>query len=361
MKYNITFQGRKMKFYMIALSFFSTVLIAEPEPESSSNVELLESITAAEPIERVSPRFPTKAARNGNEGWVKLSFVVDENGAVVDPVIEDSSGIRGFEKASLRAIKQWQYSPAIRNGEKIEQCRNSVQMDFKLGKAAKGGRKRFVREYKKTDEALRADNIVLAKQLITQMGEGKIWNGYEDAWFWMLKSEIEKAQGQESAQLSSLRRVVSSNKSSEYVGVQYYIYLLHQKFILEIKASLFSDALQTFAQIEQRPDNEKTVSVLEKYATRARETLKNQDFIIVHGEVDSDGDWWHSLSRNRFMFSDIAGTLNTVEVRCDNKREKYTVAEYTEWKIPKSWGRCKIMVVGDTQANFNLVEIRQDA
>jgi TonB family protein len=348
-----------MKFSMIALSFFSTVLIAEPEP--SSNVELVESIIPAESIERVSPRFPIKAARNGNEGWVKLSFVVDENGAVVDPVIEDSSGIRGFERASLRAIKQWQYSPAIRNGENIEQCRNSVQMDFILDKGTKGGRIRFVREYKNADEALRANNIVLAEQLITQMGEGKIWNRYEDAWFWMLKSEIAKAQGQESAQLSSLRRVISSNKSSKYVGEQHYIYLLHQKFILEIKASLFSDALQTFAQIRQRPDNEKTVSVLEKYATQARRVLKNQEFIVVQGEVDSDGDWWHSLSRNRFMFSDIAGTLDTVEVRCDNKREKYTIAEYTEWNIPKSWGRCKIIVVGDTQANFNIVEIRQDA
>jgi TonB family protein len=120
-----------MKFSLIALFLFSTILIAGPD--SSSNVELVESIIPAEPIERVPPIFPTQAARNGNEGWVRLSFVVDENGAVVDPVIEDSSGIRGFEKASLRAIKQWQYSPAIRNGEKIEQCRNSVQLDFKLG------------------------------------------------------------------------------------------------------------------------------------------------------------------------------------------------------------------------------------
>jgi TonB family protein len=359
LQYNITFQGCKMKISLLTLSFFSMVLMAGPV--TSSNVELVESIIPAESIERVSPRFPIKAARNGNEGWVKLSFVVDKNGTVVDPVIEDSSGIRGFEKASLRAIKQWQYSPAIRNGEKIEQCRNSVQMDFILDRGPKGGRKRFVREYKNADEALRADNIVLAEQLITQMGEGKIWNRYEDAWFWMLKSEIAKAQGQESSQLGSLRRVVSSNKSTQYVGDQYYIYLLHQKFILEIKASLFSDALQTFAQIRQRPDSEKTVRVLEKYATQAQEVLENQDFIIVQGEVDSDGDWWHSLSRNRFMFSDIAGTLDTVEVRCDNKREKYTIAEFTEWKIPKSWGRCKIMVVGDTQANFNLVEIRQDA
>jgi TonB family protein len=348
-----------MKYSLSALFFFSTVVIAELD--LSSNVELVESIIPANPIERVSPRFPTNAARNGNEGWVKLSFVVDENGAVLDPVIEDSSGIRGFERASLRAVKQWQYSPATRNGKNIEQCRNSVRLDFKLDKSINGGRKRFVREYKKAEEALKTGDIILAEKLITKMGKGKIWNSYEDAWFWMLKSEIEKTQGHDSSQLSSLNRVVFSDKSSTYVGDRYYIYLLHQKFILEIKASLFSDALQTFSQIEQRPDNEKTVNVLEKYATQARQILKNQDFIIVQGKVGSNGDWWHSLSRNRFMFSDISGTLDTVELRCDNKREKYTVAEYTEWEIPKSWGRCKIMVIGDTQANFNLVEIRQDA
>ena len=196
---------------------------------------------------------------------------------------------------------------------------------------------------------------------MTRTGEGKIWNSYEDAWFWMLKSEIAKAQGHDHSQLSSIWRLVSSSQSDEYVGEAYYLYLLHQKFTLEIKASLFSDALETFAQIEQRPNNEKTVSVLEKYATRVRQVLKNRDFIVVQGEIGSNGDWWHSLSRNRFMFSDIEGTLNTVEVRCDNKREKYTVAQDTEWKIPKRWGRCKIMVVGDTQANFNLVEIRQGA
>jgi TonB family protein len=348
-----------MKSSLLVLSLFSSFLIAETEP--SSSVELLEAIIPAKPIERVPPKYPVNAARNGNEGWVQISFVVDENGAVVDPIIEDSSGIRGFEKEGLRAIKQWQYSPAIRNGEKIEQCRNSVQLSFKLDKGIKGGRKRFVREYKKADAALQADDLVLAEQLITKMGEGKIWNSYEDAWFWMLKSEISKAQGNESSQLTSIKRVLFSEQSDEYVGEQYHLYLLQQKFNVEMKTSLFSDALTTFAQIRQRPDSEKTVEVLEKYATRARQILKNEDFIVVKGEIGSNGDWWHSLSRNRFSFSDINGSLDTVELRCANKREKYTVAEDTEWKIPSSWGRCRIMVVGDDKANFKIVEIRQDA
>lgn len=348
-----------MKFSLIALSLFSSFLSAEPE--SLSSVELVETIIPAKPIERVPPKYPAIAARNGNEGWVQISFVVDESGAVVDPVIEDSSGIRGFEKAGLRAIKEWQYSPAIRNGENIEQCRNSVQLDFKLHKSVKGGRKRFVREYKKAEEALKSGDIVLAEQLITKMDEGKIWNSYEDTWFWMLKANLAKAQGNETEQLKSLRRVAFSGQSSEHIGEVSYLYLLQQKFILEIKASLFSDALKTFAQIGQRPDSEKVVIALEKYATQVSQILKNEDFIVVKGEIGSGGDWWHSLSHNRFSFSDITGTLDTVELRCANKRQKYTVADDTEWKIPASWGRCKIMVVGDNQANFNLVEIRQDA
>jgi TonB family protein len=347
-----------MKLYILALSLFSSVLIAEPK--SSSSVELVETVIPAKPLEREPPRYPTIAARNGNEGWVHISFVVDEKGAVVDPVIEDSSGISSFEKASLRAIKQWQYSPAIRNGENIEQCRNSVQLDFRLDKAKNGGRKRFVRAYKQAEEALKINDILLAEQLIAKMDEGKIWNSYEDTWFWMLKYKLAKAQGNEQSQLSSIRRVGFSGQSSEHIGEGHYISLLRQKFTLELKASLLSDALETFEKIRQRPDSEKIVSALQDYASQARQILKSDDFIVVQGEIGSDGDWWHSLSRNRFSFSDIIGTIDSVELRCANKREKYTVAEDAEWIIPESWGRCRIMVVGDSRANFNLVEIRHD-
>jgi TonB family protein len=347
-----------MKLSVLTLCLFSNVLFADPTVLPSA--ELIEAIIPAKAIERASPKYPKRAARNGNEGWVQFSFVVDKNGAVVDPIIEDSSGIREFEREGLRAIKQWQYSPAVRNGENIEQCRNRVQLDWRIGNAVKSGRKSFVREYKKADEALKSKNIVLAQELIAQMGEDKIWNSYEDAWFWMLKSEIAKAKGHDKSQLTSLRRVVNSVQTSNHVGDEYYLYLLQQKFILEVKASLFSDALMTFAQISQRPDNEEVVSVLEKYATQVKQVIKTEDFIVVQGEIDNNGDWWHSLSRNRFSFSDVSGTLETVEVRCANKREKYTVAEDSEWVIPQSWGRCRIMVVGDSQTNFNLVEIRQD-
>ena len=113
-----------MKSSLLALSLFSSYLLAGNTIVPSA--ELIESVIPAQIIERKHPIYPRSAAMNGNEGWVKYSFVIDKDGRVVDPVVEDSSGIREFEKAGLKAIRQWQYTPAKRDGETIEQCRNSV-------------------------------------------------------------------------------------------------------------------------------------------------------------------------------------------------------------------------------------------
>ena len=58
-----------MKLSLFALSLFSSFLIAGPV--MSSSVELLETVIPAKPIERVPAKFSKRAARNGNEGWVK--------------------------------------------------------------------------------------------------------------------------------------------------------------------------------------------------------------------------------------------------------------------------------------------------
>lgn len=335
------------------------------EGELTSNVELIDSIIAAEPLKRTPPKYPIQAAKNGNEGWVKMSFVVDKEGNVVDPVIEDSSGIRGFEKESLRAIKKWKYSPAIRDGKAIEQCQNSVQMDFMLSKEASGARRKFIYQYKEANEALDSGDLDLTQELVSKMEKGKIWNSYEDAWFWVLKSELNKARNNETGQLRSLRRALSIKHpvkgSNKFYSNELHLSLLQEKFVLEIKASLLSDALKTYALINQLPDNEDTVSRLQKYALDAKNVITESPYISVSAEIQKSGNWWHRLSRNRFSFADIQGELDSVELRCDNKREIYTVASDSVWNIPQSWGRCSMMVIGDPQATFSLLELKQDA
>ncbi|NCT48373.1 MAG: TonB family protein, partial [Paraglaciecola sp.] len=92
----------------IALRFFATAaLIAahQASAESPPQVEHIETIINAKPIERTPPKYPVDAARKSQEGWTRLSFVIDKEGNVVDPIIQDSSGVKSIDKEALKAIK----------------------------------------------------------------------------------------------------------------------------------------------------------------------------------------------------------------------------------------------------------------
>ena len=73
--------------------------------------------------------------------------MIDQQGNVLDPTVEDSSGVKSLEKAARIAIKNWKFDPAKRNGAAIEQCQMTVQMDFKMNKAATVVRRKFLNQY----------------------------------------------------------------------------------------------------------------------------------------------------------------------------------------------------------------------
>ncbi len=73
--------------------------------------------------------------------------------------------------------------------------------------------------------------------------------------------------------------------------------------------------------------------------------------------IEDSGQYFHKLARNKFAFANIQGQVDTVEVRCKTRREKFTVAEDFVWSIPQTWGECQVVVQGDTETKFDLVEV----
>lgn len=84
-----------------------------------------------QPLYRVPPEYPLAYAKRGKQGWVKMRFTVDEFGFVKDATIVGSEGGSKFEKASLKALKQWRYAPKFKNGKAIS-AESTVQLDFHL-------------------------------------------------------------------------------------------------------------------------------------------------------------------------------------------------------------------------------------
>ena len=86
----------------------------------------------ARPIVRVEPKYPTTAAREGIEGWVKLSFSITASGTVNNIQVLDAEPKRTFNQAARRALSKWKYKPNIQAGKAQAQNGMMVMLDFKL-------------------------------------------------------------------------------------------------------------------------------------------------------------------------------------------------------------------------------------
>jgi protein TonB len=86
----------------------------------------------ATPIVRIEPKYPTQAARDGKEGWVQLSFTINELGGVEDVKVIDAEPKRIFNREAIRALRKWKYRPQIIDGKPQKQPGLTVQLDFKL-------------------------------------------------------------------------------------------------------------------------------------------------------------------------------------------------------------------------------------
>lgn len=88
----------------------------------------------ATPIVRIEPKYPIQAARDGKEGWVRLSFTINEVGGVEDVKVLEADPKRIFDREAMRALRKWKYKPKIVDGKPEKQFNMRVQLDFKLEK-----------------------------------------------------------------------------------------------------------------------------------------------------------------------------------------------------------------------------------
>ena len=66
-------------------------------------------------VRRVEPVYPEQALREGIQGTVRLTIVINEEGFVYElRAMEGNNPI--LEAAAIDAVKQWQYSPTLLNG-----------------------------------------------------------------------------------------------------------------------------------------------------------------------------------------------------------------------------------------------------
>jgi len=83
------------------------------------------------PYVQTPPIYPMEARRRGIEGWVKVRFVVMENGKVGDIKILDRHPGRIFDRAVIRCISAWRFSPGTVEGIPVKtQVETTVRFEL---------------------------------------------------------------------------------------------------------------------------------------------------------------------------------------------------------------------------------------
>jgi protein TonB len=68
------------------------------------------------PLAQAPPVYPLRAKQMGIQGWVKVKFIVNEEGGVESIEILDAQPERIFERSVIRCVSAWRFAPGTVEG-----------------------------------------------------------------------------------------------------------------------------------------------------------------------------------------------------------------------------------------------------
>jgi len=373
---------------LVSYVIFSHHAVAK-KPPSEEVATKISTIIDAKPLIRVPPKYPVKDARAGRDGWVVVSYIVEPDGSTSNVLVEDSSGSKSFEKETRRAVKKWSFNPAIENGEAIQQCKNTVQLDFKMHREKEGVSKKFLRLFNKVNQALEQEVSPKTIELFEKLANWEQYTYLESFYKHSLLAQYQEKLKNSKAQLKHINKAISFSGSYDYFkrlnnekaisseghrvqpksdeiakysskedqALDERLYpMFHQKLVLEIELNLVGQALNSVNNLLLLKSNENQHASYLKHKNLLSDFIKSDQQLVVTGDIKKNDFWKHKLLRNQFSFTDIVGTLTKIDLRCSNKRHVYTINDSSTWTIPRQWKDCSIYVYGEDNATFTIIE-----
>jgi len=388
--------SKYLSLYVLIHLLISPITLAI-DKENIELVSKIATITDATPIKRFPPKYPINEARAGRDGWVVVSYIVEPDGSTSNMLIESSSGSKGFEKEARRAIKRWKFQPAIENGEAIQQCKNTVQLDYIMHREQDGVSKKFLRLFNKAHESLKQEETENSREVFEKIKNWKQYTHLESFYKYSILAKYQGKLKNKEKQLSYINQALrfsgiadffkklknettisangimlkaGTNREEQISKIEtdaamkkdkLFFPILHQKLRLEIEFNAVSDALDSINSLLLLSSSKPYHSSYIKQKQILESFINGDKQLITTAHIFENDFWHYKLLRNQFSFTDIVGKLTKVDLRCSNKRHVYTINESSTWKIPKRWKDCSIYVYGEDNASFTLIELNEAA
>lgn len=315
-------------------------------------------------LELEQPRFPGGNIRSGQEGWVRMSFVIGPDGSAMDPLVIDSSGGNGFEEEARKVTGKWHFesldSPA-------ERPNNLVNIRSEIFRGRDLATSNFMRRYRRIVTHLHNEENEDARKLADSAYQLGGWNLYESAMLWLMLGRVEGAEGNLAGKLEFYRRahgIAETIKLKKTAQID----LLEKIFTLEDHFGQSAGAMRTYAELQRFLGTSPMNELLEARSAEIRAKIDGDEAITAQATIYSACDceegqplWYYKPARRTFSFANLSGNVQSFEARCDYKRVQGSVDVGTQWTLAPDWGSCRVFVFGDDGATFEFIEHPTDA
>ena len=337
-------------------------LLISPAHARKFDVEMDTSGVSVAAIEQPAPEFPDGKMRGGQEGWVRISFVIGPDGRAVDPVVVDSSGGPLFEQAALDVVSAWRFEAP---GRDAENANNTVDMRFEISGDRDRASRAFLRRYRGIISDLYYVKPENAREKVDMANDFGGWNLYESTMLALLNARVEATEGDAAEELEYYRRALAVSGEAA-LDRKERAEILGRILELEIDSQQYGQAQETLAQLRAAPGGDPVLEELSGRIRALESAIASDDAMVVNGTIynpcNCDGGtplWAYTPVRRDFSFAEVSGNVERFEARCDNHRLSARVEAGTRWSLPPEWGSCRVFVFGDDAATFEFVEHRE--
>ncbi len=334
-------------------------LVAAPAALAQGRYEMAvdtEGLVAV-PVNEAEPQFPSSGFRNGQEGWVRVNFVVSPDGRATDPIILDSVGGAAFERAALDTVEAWNFEA----GE-VEIPSNSVEMRFKLRQGSELANRNFLRRYRSIMTHVVEEEAELARRQLDRAVEIGGWNLYEEAMLNLMAGRVEGLEGDTLEKLEYYLRA-EAMATRQAIDGESRRRALSRIFEMQHDFGQYGSALQTMARLKAEDGSESAVEALNPRLEELQAALASSDPLTVMGTLFTPCNcdegrplWYYQPARSEFSFANVGGNVESFEARCGASRLSGDVEAGSRWTLPDDPARCEIFVFGADGASFEILE-----
>ena len=334
-------------------------LFASAAAAQSWDIGISSNDVSAEELDLERPGFPGGNIRSGQEGWVRMSFVIAPDGSATDPLIIDSSGGAGFEDEARKVTSKWQFDPL---SSAAERPNNLVNIRSEIFRGRDMATSNFIRRYRRIVTQLHNEENEDARRLVDSAYELGGWNLYESTMLWLMLGRVEGVEGNLAGKLEFYRRAHGIAEKIQMKRKDR-VDLLEKIFAMEDHFGQYAAAMRTYAELQQAIGKAPVNELIEARSAELRAKIASDEALTAQATIYNPCDcdegqplWYYKPARRTFSFANLSGNVNSFEARCDSQRVTGSVEPGKEWTLAPEWGSCRVFVFGDDGATFDFVE-----